>query len=131
MREKPKVSKVCACGETFETAYPRKIRCSLKCSNKYNSSRFDIERNRDWFYKQRYGITLEEYNKLYEEQEGCCKVCNKHQMDFKKRLHVDHSHETGQVRGLLCPSCNLAIGMLMDDPKIIKSAWEYVSLQVE
>ena len=73
-----------------------------------------------------YGLTLEDYNQMFEEQNGCCKICNRHQTDFKKRLHVDHCHNTNKVRGLLCHNCNLALGRFMDNPETIKAALEYV-----
>jgi len=64
---------------------------------------------------------------MFEEQNGCCAICKKHQIEFKKKLHVDHNHKSGQVRGLLCHNCNLAIGRLQESPTIIASALEYVS----
>lgn len=74
-----------------------------------------------------YGLTLEDYNLMFEEQNGCCKICKRHQIEFKRRLHVDHCHKTGNIRGLLCHNCNLALGRFMDNPVIIQSALEYVS----
>jgi hypothetical protein len=72
--------------------------------NKKNVDRF-------WGYrlKQLYGISVEEYKALFEKQEGRCAICGKKP---KGRLHVDHDHKTGKVRGLLCPVCNLRIGTL-------------------
>lgn len=57
-----------------------------------------------------YGLTLEEYSTLYEQQNGLCALCARPATDFKKALFVDHDHETGVVRGLLCPHCNFAEG---------------------
>lgn len=56
--------------------------------------------------KKTYGITLEQYNKMLEDQDFSCAVCGKHQDDEKKRLSVDHNHVTGEIRGLLCTMCN-------------------------
>jgi hypothetical protein len=56
--------------------------------------------------KRKYGITPERWQELFAQQEGRCKICQKHQSEFKSTLCVDHNHENGQVRGLLCPSCN-------------------------
>jgi hypothetical protein len=61
--------------------------------------------------RRTYGIWLGDYRRLYDEQGGCCAGCG----DFHERLHVDHCHRTGRVRGLLCRVCNLALGRLRDD----------------
>ena len=68
------------------------------------------DRNRRDLFKSRYGITVEEYSKIFEEQEGFCLICKKHQAEFKTRLCVDHCHTTLKVRGLLCRRCNLGLG---------------------
>jgi len=60
--------------------------------------------------KERYGITAEEYQSLYDKLEGCCEICGK----MYPRLDVDHNHVTGKVRGLLCRKCNLRAGFLED-----------------
>ena len=64
---------------------------------------------------------IEEYDKLLEEQSGCCAICEKNE-----KLHVDHDHNTGEVRGLLCGSCNLAIGLMRDNYKIAEAAATYL-----
>jgi hypothetical protein len=58
--------------------------------------------------KSRYGLSFRDWQRLYEEQGGRCRICQK----AKKKLFVDHDHTTKTVRGLLCPSCNTAIGIL-------------------
>jgi hypothetical protein len=60
---------------------------------------------REYALKQ-YGISLEIYESILIEQNYCCAICGKHQSNFKKRLAVDHNHETGEIRGLLCTGCN-------------------------
>lgn len=75
--------------------------------------------------KRLYGITLEEYASILEIQNYVCDICKK-ECKTKKSLSVDHDHETGIVRGLLCNSCNRAIGMLKDDPIVLKNAYEYL-----
>ena len=71
-----------------------------------------------------YGITLEEHDRLMQEQDNCCWICkgNNDQM----ALCIDHDHKTNEVRGLLCNVCNRAIGLLRDDPDLIKRAAEYL-----
>ena len=56
--------------------------------------------------KRSFGITVEQYDELFEKQNGCCAVCEKHQDNFRTRLAVDHNHKTGEIRGLLCNNCN-------------------------
>ena len=65
--------------------------------------------------KAKYGITPEDYNSMYAEQEGRCGICR----DAHSLLVVDHDHETGRIRGLLCRKCNAAIGQLKDDPALL------------
>ena len=60
--------------------------------------------------KRHYGITIKDWNKLFKKQNGCCAICKKPQSSFHQKLHVDHDHKSGKVRGLLCISCNIFIG---------------------
>jgi hypothetical protein len=82
--------------------------------------------SRDYNLKKCYGITLDDYNIMFEEQNGCCAVCGIHQSIFKKTLFVDHDHVSGKIRGLLCHDCNIAIGNLKDDPKLFYRAIDYL-----
>lgn len=81
--------------------------------------------NRNRSYKFSYGITLEDYNKIFAEQHGCCKICNIHQTELTRKLFVDHCHITGKVRGLLCFSCNTGLGMFKDKLELLKKAVDY------
>lgn len=76
--------------------------------------------------KSRFGITVEEYTSMFNSQQGCCSICNKHQSDFRRNFAVDHCHITGKVRGLLCVNCNTAIGKLNDNPELLRSALSYL-----
>lgn len=100
-----------------------------KCHGKSESygARYDAEYYYDKSIKNRYGITIENYNLMFKEQNGCCKICGKHQSKLKKRLYVDHCHTTNKVRGLLCQSCNTFIGFSYDDTKILYKAIEYIN----
>ena len=71
--------------------------------------------------KHKYGLTLEEYQDLLKSQENKCAICKR-----EKLLCVDHNHETGNVRGLLCHLCNRAIGMLMENINILENAIKYI-----
>jgi hypothetical protein len=79
--------------------------------------------------KRKFGLTPEDYDRMLADQHGGCAVCG--DPPAKTALHVDHHHETGVVRGLLCFRCNAAIGNLRDDPLIIASALAYVSRHVQ
>lgn len=69
----------------------------------------DTEYQRNAMLKHRYGITAAQYDAMFAAQDGRCKLCERHHTAFKHRLHVDHDHKTGAVRGLLCASCNMRL----------------------
>lgn len=78
--------------------------------------------------RSRYGLTLEGYMSILEEQKYGCAICGLVPKDGDKRLHVDHDHKTGKVRGLLCNNCNTALGFLEDDSKRIEKMLSYLAL---
>lgn len=73
-----------------------------------------------------YNLTVDEYEQLYAEANGCCQVCGISEEDNNKRLAVDHCHSTGKVRGLLCGKCNTALGQLDDDLDKISALYSYL-----
>ncbi len=79
---------------------------------------------RSYYFKYKYGITMDGYDSLYVDQKGCCAICGKH----KDSLIVDHDHDhaSGAVRGLLCYQCNTGIGQLQDNVDILTKAIEYI-----
>lgn len=82
--------------------------------------------------KHLYGITLENYERLYNRQEGHCAICDKWFPQFgKKGLGVDHDHTTGKIRGLLCNRCNMGIGCLADNIEILLRAIAYITKKIE
>ena len=84
------------------------------------------ERTRNNNLKRNYGITLEDHSKMYEEQNRRCAICGNEGNGKWKKLCVDHCHTTGKIRGLLCKSCNIALGEFKDDPSIIEKAVLYL-----
>lgn len=66
----------------------------------------EILRQRNKWLRTTYGITVQEYNRLFQIQGGMCAICKKHQSELKQSFHVDHDHTTMKVRGLLCFNCN-------------------------
>ncbi|UGY90494.1 endonuclease VII domain-containing protein [Streptomyces gobiensis] len=78
-------------------------------------------RNRDHYFRRKYGLSQEELQQLLEEQVGVCVICLAASAE-----HVDHDHRTGKVRGVLCFSCNAALGQFKDRPDAIRRAAAYV-----
>lgn len=74
--------------------------------------------------KARYGLSVASYNLLLHMQAGGCAICGT--VPSKKKLHVDHNHATGKVRGLLCSNCNVSIGLLYDNPALLDKAAIYL-----
>lgn len=75
---------------------------------------------------RKYGISLDEYDRMLEEQGNECAVCDRTPEDNGRRLAVDHNHSTGEVRGLLCDQCNVALGKLQDSPALLRNALAYL-----
>lgn len=97
-----------------------------ECHNASKRSTYDAD---DFYFKhilRRYGLTREAHRVLYEEQAGCCAICEVPESALPKRFHVDHCHSTGIVRGLLCHHCNVGLGHFDHDPKLLKSAIDYL-----
>lgn len=74
---------------------------------------------------ERYGLTSEQYEALYEAQGGVCYICQR-ATGAKKKLAVDHDHATGYVRGLCCGPCNSILAHLRDDTNAAYRVWEYL-----
>lgn len=80
------------------------------CYKKYYEKNKEDRQN--YFIKWHYNITREEYNELFNNQEGKCAICGRHQSEINHRLCVDHDHATQEIRGLLCKRCNTVLGQL-------------------
>jgi hypothetical protein len=77
---------------------------------------------------KKYGITPNTYNKLFNEQEGCCAICGVHQSELPYTMCIDHDHITGEVRGLLCFRCNTGLGNFEDKAELLERATNYLKL---
>ena len=81
--------------------------------------------------KYRYGITVNEYENLLKIQGGCCSICKTKNPSHKRKASnyfcVDHCHSTGKVRGLLCSTCNTALGLLEDSKDNLLEAVNYLN----
>jgi hypothetical protein len=87
---------------------------------------YKSEQVREWQYRKKFGITIQEYNVMLAEQNNSCAVCERSQTDFKRKFAVDHDHKTGKVRRLLCDNCNHALGMVNDNPIILQKLILYL-----
>jgi hypothetical protein len=88
------------------------------------------KRSRNYHLKLKYNLTPEQYDEMYNQQDGRCAICNIHQSGLKKNFMIDHNHTTNAVRGLLCGNCNTAIGLLDDSIELIIKAAEYLKKYV-
>ena len=77
--------------------------------------------------KKAYGITIEDFESMLEKQRGRCAICERPKPGGKGDWHVDHCHDTGRVRGLLCHFCNTAIGSLNDSVDLLKRCIKYLA----
>jgi len=100
--------------------YANCIPCQKAYSNRKAKQNPDLQKVRAW-KKQGIKLTIEEYEDMKKSQFDSCLICNE-----IKPLVVDHCHETGEVRGLLCSNCNLLIGHASDKTDILKSAIKYL-----
>ena len=96
---------------------------SISARKKANYSKDETKNQK---LQKLYGITLDDYNKMWADQAGCCATCGIHSSALTKPLHVDHCHTTGKVRGLLCTQCNTALGMAKDDIQTLKNMIKYL-----
>lgn len=105
------------------------------CKARHRKQQYNAEKVRARRLKNTYGITLKQYNQMFEEQGGVCAVCHQPEShcrnnftlrtDVVRFLSVDHDHETGDVRALLCSACNVALGRLNEDPERIRALADY------
>lgn len=87
------------------------------------------ERFRVWNLRHNYDMTLEDFDRMVVAQGGCCAICKRlpsEVVGHRGPLHIDHDHEAGVVRGLLCHQCNTSIGKMQDDPGRLRAAADYI-----
>jgi len=78
-----------------------------------------------------YGLSVERYNEILENQDGRCAICKKLPGPRLKRLAVDHDHKTGAVRGLLCFRCNYGIGWFSDNRELFETVAGYLGSGID
>lgn len=77
------------------------------------------------YLQRRHGIDIDEFEGICWLQDGKCRICGD-LLGEGKQVHIDHDHQTGVIRGVLCNNCNRGIGFLRDDPELIRSAADYL-----
>ena len=88
-----------------------------------------LDMTRGYNLEKKYGISVDTYNQMLYEQKSRCDCCGVELIDkgsYNTRPCIDHNHKTGEVRSLLCPKCNLAIGNLNDDSSYALMAYKYL-----
>jgi hypothetical protein len=145
--------KCITCGREFQPYRSNGLTCSRECYRKTqrwrelqqeqdqrperkarkNELRRGSERVRQYNRKkqlERYGVTVEQHDAMLEEQRGLCALCGNPPkpggIRAASRLHLDHDHETGKPRQLLCNTCNQGLGYLKDDPALLRAAADYI-----
>lgn len=121
---------LCSCGKTNPEdfyLYKSKKTCK-KCVNKkrknYAASKPTYEQRKTYELKYTYGITINNFNDMFSDQKGKCAACGDNFLDIVP--HVDHCHKSGKIRGLVCPSCNKAMGLVGDNAEILEKLALYL-----
>lgn len=128
---------LCRCGCGTERAVKRgslisgkskSCGCAPRRNGRWTPAKALASRRR-WAYRTKYGLTLSEVEAMLAAQGGACRICSTRMtlggMGAGCAV-VDHCHETGRVRGLLCSPCNTGIGQLRDSPEILAAALQYL-----
>ena len=97
---------------------------SERAEKKYQKSEKARHKNRKKNLMKNYGLTLEQYDQMFENQGGVCAICEETNIS-DRRLVVDHNHKTGKIRGLLCYRCNVRVGF-MEDKILTSKTKEYL-----
>ena len=103
--------------------------CSVLKTKQWKATKTKEElaqNNRKYKLKLSYGLSVEQYNTILEEQNYCCAICNTKEDELTRGLVVDHCHESNKVRGLLCTYCNVAIGMLKENEENLLASIQYL-----
>lgn len=140
-RNAPVVVKCRTCEEDFTGKYNSRTCAPCKAEARARANESFADRNPTYFRdRQRiyskekmphlavYNMTKADYEAMELAQDGCCAICRGYSgwRANGGRLVVDHDHETGLVRGLLCPSCNRGLGQFRDSPEFLTSASNYI-----
>jgi len=100
---------------------PQKVKEKRDRYYQKNKEKLNANRRKQHFL-EKYDLLPTELAELQKKSKGHCMICRKK----VEKLCVDHNHRTGEVRGMLCQRCNLALGQFNDDPRLLKSALAYL-----
>lgn len=109
--------------------------CKSEYTKKHQVEYWKTEAYKTSRLRKLFGITLNDYNKKLEEQNNTCAICKNletsrdNRTKLIKNLSVDHDHQSGKVRGLLCGKCNSILGLAKDNINILQSAIDYLKKQ--
>lgn len=102
----------------------------LTCNREWQSNWRKTEGYLAAIRKYRYGVSEEDYSRMFQEQDGLCAICKRPERRVRngkiQSLSIDHNHETGKVRQLLCDDCNTALGRVEENLDILKAMIEYL-----
>lgn len=114
------------------TPKPHCKECERIKSRKYHTDHpLPKEIKRERSLRKSFGIGLKDYNEMLVKQGGCCAICGTDSCSTGKSFAVDHDHQTGRIRGLLCRSCNTALGQFKDSIAMLQEAIKYLLPRTE
>jgi Recombination endonuclease VII len=99
--------------------------CMAVRSKRYR--KYDPAKRRKYNLRDQYNLTVEQYDKIFLAQGNACAICG----TTERKMCVDHDHQTGAVRGILCYTCNMALGLFGDDPEKLAAAQAYILIPLD
>lgn len=126
-----------AARRSYYEKYRDKCIAASKAHYQENKSAYKLPWKRGYF-KRKYGLSLDQIQEMISQQNKRCLICD-NQFDLENIVHkgprkmrpcVDHNHETGKIRGIICNNCNLVIGYANDNPAVLTNAIRYLQERV-
>lgn len=119
------------CERCYDREYysrPGKAEAARARTAKWRRENLERVRRTDFakHVRRKYGISIEQYDRFVAAQANRCAICGSRQSRGFERLCVDHCHDTGQIRGLLCHRCNTGIGLFVSDYSLLEAAAHYL-----
>ena len=120
--------KVCADtkNKAYAAAHPDKLKDASRLYNQRPEVKYRVF---EYYLNSRYGAGAADYRKeKFDAQGGKCAICGRSENELTNRLSLDHNHDTGQWRGLLCTECNSAVGLLRENEELFMAAIKYLEI---
>lgn len=114
-------------GEHIQNQREIRKNAHTRVCSKYKPHNHTGLKKPDMRIRNRFGITLDQYNSMLEAQGYTCAICRKSDEVEGRRLAIDHCHTTGKIRGLLCGKCNRGLGLFNDKEELLEEAIKYLS----